>query len=195
VFLLALTQARHEEDLRLLQGIARQDRAALGRFYDLYAPLLFPMLVRLLRAEHEAEDVLQETFVQVWMKASLFVESRGSVYTWVMTICRRRAIDRLRSKGPEAGQTADLSSGMDVADTSPGGDPLLATISAEHAGIVRSALAGLPEEQRVAVELGYLEGFSQSEIAEKLGVPLGTVKSRMRLALMRLRTVIRERLH
>jgi RNA polymerase sigma-70 factor (ECF subfamily) len=140
----------------------------------------------LLKDADEAEDVVEETFWQAWRKASSYEPSRGAVSTWLLTIGRRRALDRLRAKGRRREESMTQSSVL--ADIASGAsDPLQQVEGSERRSHVRAALRELPDEQREVLELGYFQGLSQTEIAEMTGQPLGTVKTRMRLAMQKLR--------
>jgi len=173
-------------DNELLKAIARSDESALGSLYDRYRVILFGLLVRILNSREEAEDVLQEVFIQVWRRAAHFDESRGRAFTWLVTVARSRAIDRLRvlaARGrlTEAAKRDEWASVSD-ADTD--------AFYAERSEIVRRALQEIPEEQRVTLRLAYFEGLTQSEIAARLGTPLGTVKTRMRAGMVKLRELL-----
>jgi RNA polymerase sigma-70 factor (ECF subfamily) len=162
----------------LLIRLAAGDQQALGEFYDLYAGLVNGLALRILRDTSDAEDVVQEVFVQVWRQASRFDPSRGTPEAWLCTMARTRALDRLRrrvSRREEAEEQAPAPTGVP---------------RTEEGIAVRKALDGLSPEQRKALELAYYEGLTQSEIAERLGEPLGTVKTRIRTAMMRLREVL-----
>ena len=181
------------EDAELLRALARGDEAAFARVYDRYSPILFGLLLRILRSRAEAEDVLQEVFLQVWQRAHSFDAERGRAFTWLVTLARSRAIDRLRSTGSReraalrsAEESPPESEAREWADH--------AAIRAERAEAVREALAELPEEQRQVLLLAYLEGMSQSEIAAAKNQPLGTVKTRTRSALRKLSESLRLRL-
>jgi RNA polymerase sigma-70 factor (ECF subfamily) len=175
-----------ETDVELLHAVARGDEAALARLYDSYRVILFGLLVRILNSREEAEDILQEVFIQVWRRAKDFDEKRGRPFTWLVTLTRSRAIDRLRLLG--ARQRLAASAERERTDESS--DALTDTIRGTQKEVVRRALAELPEEQRHTLLLAYFEGLTQSEIAAKLGAPLGTVKTRMRSGMTKLRALL-----
>lgn len=171
-------------DEALLRRLADGDREALGRAYDRYAGMVNGVALRILRDTADAEDVVQEVFLQVWRDAARFDPARASPQAWVCMIARSRALDRLRRRRArredEGGE--EIASGTAAAPTSP-----VLTMA------MRSALDTLPEDQRRPLELAYYEGLTQVEIAARLAEPLGTVKTRMRTGLMRLRDVLSER--
>ena len=168
--------------------MASGDDSALAELYDRHARLLYALALRIVREATDAEDVLQEVFSQVWRQASRFDTSRGTVVGWLVTVTRSRALDRLRRRRarPETADGDQLATEM--ADPSEGVDVQLVTT--EQAERVRVALASLSDDQRVPLELAYYEGQSQSEIAATLSVPLGTIKTRIRQALRRLRDAL-----
>jgi RNA polymerase sigma-70 factor, ECF subfamily len=174
------------DDVALIRRMADADETALGALYDRWFRSLYSLVFHLLKDADEAEDVVEETFWQAWRKASSYEPSRGAVSTWLLTIGRRKALDRIRAKKRHKedpigndGAFADLPS----TDPNPSED-LEGSELREH---VRLALNELPEEQRQVLQLGYFRGMSQSEIADFTGQPLGTVKTRMRLAMQKLR--------
>jgi RNA polymerase sigma-70 factor, ECF subfamily len=177
-------------DVKLLHAIARGDEGALARLYDAYRVILFGLLVRILNSREEAEDILQEVFLQVWRRAGDFDEKRGRPFTWLVTLTRSRAIDRLRLLA--ARQRLAAAAERDQPDQAS--DAFSDTVKSGQREIVRQALAELPEEQRQTLMLAYFEGLTQSEIASKLGAPLGTVKTRMRSGMIKLRTLLGTRL-
>jgi RNA polymerase sigma-70 factor (ECF subfamily) len=182
------------EDAGLLRAVARGDEAAFARVYDRYGAILLGLMLRILRSRPEAEDVLQEVFLQVWQQARSFDPARGRAFTWLATLARSRAIDRLRaldSRDRAAQRSAE--DGKLPAAEQPGWAEEEA-IRAERAEAVRAALAELPEEQRQVLVLAYLDGMSQSEIAAAKNQPLGTVKTRTRTGLKRLSEALRSRL-
>jgi RNA polymerase sigma-70 factor (ECF subfamily) len=162
----------------LLRRLTTGDHKALGEFYDLYAGLVNGLAIRILRDRAEAEDVVQEVFVQVWRQATRFDPHRGSPEAWLCTIARSRALDRLRRR---------TSRREEVSTAAPGA---VALPRSDEALAVRKALEALSPDQRRALELAYYEGLTQSEIAERLREPLGTIKTRIRTAMIRLREVL-----
>jgi RNA polymerase sigma-70 factor (ECF subfamily) len=180
--------AAAEADRAAVLRMARGDHDALADLYDRHARLLYSLALRIVRLQADAEDVLQEVFAQVWRQASRYDTNRGTVIGWLVTLTRSRALDRLRRGRARPQATDGEQRAREVPDTSPGID--LTLVSAEQAAAVRAALEALPENQRVPLELAYYEGLSQSEIAVKLDTPLGTIKTRMRQALLRLREAV-----
>ena len=183
-----------ELDAELLRAVARGDEAAFARVYDRYAPILLGLMLRILRSRPEAEDVLQEVFLQVWQQARAFDPARGRAFTWLATLARSRAIDRLRAV--DSRERAAQRSAEDGRPPAAGSEGWAeeGALRAERAEAVRAALAELPEEQRQVLLLAYLEGMSQSEIAAAKNQPLGTVKTRTRTGLKRLSEALRSRL-
>lgn len=176
-------------DADLLRRIARGDEESLAELYDRYRTILFGLLFRILGNRTEAEDILQDVFVQVWQRAKDFDENRGRAFTWLVTLSRSRAIDRLRSLGSRsrvADEAAKETSDVIV-------DAVEDAINNERGEVVRAALKELPEEQRAALLMAYFDGFSQSEIAELTNTPLGTVKTRMRTGMTKLRELLAPR--
>jgi RNA polymerase sigma-70 factor (ECF subfamily) len=173
----------HDNDIDLLKAVAAKNDAALGQLYDRYRLILFGVLMRILNNREEAEDVLQEVFLQVWRRAVDFDENRGRPFTWLVTLARSRGIDRLRSLASR--ERVAVAGASEMPDEVS--DAAADAIRSERVGAVNSALADLPEDQRKPLVLAYFDGLTQSEIATKLGVPLGTVKTRMRTAMIKLR--------
>ena len=177
-------------DVEILRAVAGGDEQALGQLYDRYRLILFGLIIRILRSQPEAEDVLQEVFLQVWRQASSFDETRGRPFTWLVTLARSRAIDRLRSLGSR--ERAGLEAAREVTDSIS--DAATDAVKSEQAETVRRALSQLPEEQRRTLVLAYFEGLTQTEIAERLKAPLGTIKTRMRSGMIKLRELLGERM-
>jgi len=162
-------------------------RDDFGAAYDRYAPVVYGLLIRILREPGDAQEVLQETFLAAWTDAGKFDPSRGSELAWLIAMARSRGIDRLRAKQrrglreEEAGREISIvRSNVDSAESDP-------VAFREIRVAVRSALQELPEAQRSALELAYFDGLSQSEIATRLSEPLGTIKTRTALAMKKLR--------
>lgn len=173
-------------DVELLKAIAARDEAALAQLYDRYRTILFGLLMRILNNREEAEDVLQEVFLQVWRKAADFDESRGRPFTWLVTLARSRGIDRLRSLA--ARERVAEAGAREVSDEIS--DAATDAFKSEQRGLVSDALAKLPDEQKSPIMLAYFDGLTQSEIATRTGAPLGTVKTRMRTGMIRLRELL-----
>jgi len=174
------------DDVALLKAIAGKEEKALSQLYDRYRVVLFGLLVRILNNREEAEDVLQELFLQVWHRAGDYDSNRGRPFTWLVTLARSRAIDRLRSVASRE-RVATESAREATEEVS---DAVADAVRSEQRGIVTSALSQLPEEQQRALVLAYFDGLTQSEIADRLGAPLGTVKTRMRAGMIKLREML-----
>ncbi len=174
-----------KELLLVLERMGRGDHAALAKAYDLIGGAVFSLAVRMMRDRQAAEDVTQDIFVQVWRQSAGFDTSRGSGEAWIMMIARSRILDRLRSRS--AG--IRMKSVGDALPDAPAAEdwPEDMAIAREEAVAVREALRELGEDQRVAVELAFFEGLTHTQVAERLGVPLGTIKTRIRLGLLRIR--------
>lgn len=173
-------------DVELLKAISRGDEKALGEIYDRYRVILFGLLMRILNNREEAEDVLQEVFLQVWRKATDFDENRGRPFTWLVTLARSRGIDRLRSLA--ARERVAVAGTRDESEMVS--DAAADAFRSEQRGLVSSALSQLPEEQQRPLMLAYFDGLTQSEIATRLDAPLGTVKTRMRTGMLKLRELL-----
>jgi RNA polymerase sigma factor (sigma-70 family) len=173
-------------DEDLLAAVARSDEAALGELYDRFGRVAYGLALRILRDTALAEDAVQEAFLQVWRSADRFEAGRAKASTWVLTLVHRRAVDLVRREGRR--RTEPMASAPEP--SGPGADEAAVTRSRRE--IVRDALRRLPEEQREAIELAYFGGLTQSELAVRLGQPIGTIKSRMFAGLQRLRGLLDE---
>jgi RNA polymerase sigma-70 factor (ECF subfamily) len=176
-------------DRALLQQVALGNSAAMRTLYERCAGRAWAVTLRILGSRADAEEVLQEAFLEVWRRAREFDPSRGGVETWVMTIARTRAIDRKRSMGTVARVAEEAAAEPPPVSATPV-DPSESAEQGQERARVAAALRELPPEQRQVVELAYFEGLSQREIAERTGDPLGTVKTRARLALEKLATLL-----
>jgi RNA polymerase sigma-70 factor (ECF subfamily) len=172
----------------LIERVMAGDESALSAIYDRYSAMLFGMLIRVLEDRGAAEEVLQDLFLQLWRNAGQFDASRGSLPAWLMVIGRNRAISRLRGRRDcELLEEKDGDYAINFASAQNIEDEAVRT---ELARSVTAALAKLPAEQRRAVELAYFEGMTQSEIADRTGCPLGTVKTRVRTAMQSLKLIL-----
>jgi RNA polymerase sigma-70 factor, ECF subfamily len=170
----------------LLSRIAeKRDRAAFAALFDAYAPRVKSFMMRKGASSEQAEDLVQETMIAVWSKAQMYVAERGSVTTWIFTIARNLRIDRLRRE--KTSLYTDIDD-YDAESNEPQQDDALGRLQED--GYVAKALAQIPQEQRELLILSYVEDLPQSEIATRLQIPLGTVKSRMRLAYRRMRKLL-----
>ncbi len=176
--------AAEASDEELVRSIADRDEAALAALYTRYRPLAFALAVRVVGDGGRAEDVVQDAFLSIWRKAATYAPSRGSAKTWLSSIVRNRAIDIVRATRERAVQD-DEELLLGLRDPEP---PVFDQVAAALDGeVTRRVLHQLPSEQREAISLAYFGGLSHSEIASRTGLPLGTVKSRVRLGIQRMR--------
>lgn len=182
------------DDTRLLERMAGGDEMALGSLYDRHAVAVHSLVSAIVRNEADAEEVTTDVFVQAWSSAARFDPGRAAVTTWLLTIARSRALDRVRSRGRRVLRLEHAAEreGSELASpvSNPGADPDVHVERVELKETLRAALDGLPAPQREALELAYFGGYSQSEIAERLATPLGTVKTRIRTGMMSLRDTL-----
>ena len=173
------------DDGDLAKRLQRRDPAALGELYDRYGKLAYSLIYRVVRDGGVAEDLVQETFLRVWNRAQGFDAERGALGPWLLAVARNRAIDYVRSSG---GKMARGAMELEYAEQPAVFVNFEADVlSQDRARRVRAALGRLNENQRHVIELAYFEGLSQSEMAERMGQPLGTVKTWVRAALKNLR--------
>jgi RNA polymerase sigma-70 factor (ECF subfamily) len=174
----------HFSDEALLALVSRSDERALGELYDRYGRVAYGLALRILRDRSLAEDAVQEAFLTVWRSAGSFAAERAKPSTWLLTLVHRRAVDLVRREERRRTTSLDTTNveGAEGTDDE-------ATLRSRRR-IVQDALRQLPDEQREALELAYYGGFTQSELAERLGLPLGTIKSRMFTGLRRLRDLL-----
>lgn len=183
-------------DDELMARLGRRDLAAFEALYDRYGDLVYSVSLRIVGDTYAAEDVAQDVFLRVWRRPDQFDVGRGRFVTWLLSVARNRSIDQRRSQSRRLRHEA-LPSGDEEEDVLPGDserdDPALAAVLSEERAAVRRAMEGLPPEQKLAIQLAYFGGLTQQEIANKLGQPLGTVKTRVRLAMQKMRVALQER--
>jgi RNA polymerase sigma-70 factor, ECF subfamily len=178
------------DEAQLLARIARRDRQAFSQLYDRYSGILYATIFRVLNNADESNDVLQEVFVQIWDRAGAYDPALGKPFTWAMTLTRNKAIDRLRALKRRYSFMEELTLEME-AETRHRPFAGSELFSNDQSALVRAAVATLPLEQRQAIEMAFLGGLSQQEIAESLNQPLGTIKARIRRGMLRLREALK----
>ncbi len=175
-------EPRVEDDAALLKRVGSGDQSAVATLFDRYSGMVYSVALRVLRDSGQAEDVMQDIFVQIWRKPEVFVSGRGSLGAWLVVVARNRAIDALRRRRPtEAVEDVVLMSSTDLAS------------EAERNSLmekVRTVMHTLPAEQKKSVEMAFFDGLTHTEIAAQTGDALGTVKTRIRLALISLRKAL-----
>jgi RNA polymerase sigma-70 factor (ECF subfamily) len=177
----------HLSDEALVALCARSEQSALAELYDRFGRPAYGLALRILRDEALAEDAVQESFLAVWRTAARFVPDRGKASTWILTLVHRRSVDIVRREERRRADTLDQSPEQASRDTVE--EEAWLRLQRER---VQEALGKLPDQQREAIELAYYGGFTQSELADRLGQPLGTIKSRMFMGLARLRELLGE---
>lgn len=183
-------------DEELMARLAGRDMRAFEALYDRYADLVFSVALRVVADPHVAEDIAQDVFLRVWRRPDHFDVHRGKFVTWLLSVTRNRSIDerrtysrRLRREAmPPGEEEDDVLPSTDARD-----DPAEMTVLSDERIAVRRAMEVLPPEQRLAIQLAYFGGLTQQEIANKLGQPLGTVKTRIRLGMQKMRGALQER--
>ena len=184
----------------MLENTGRGDRESFRQLHERYAGVLFSTAYQVLNDQAEAQDVMQDVFVQIWDKAKLYDRSRGKPLTWALTLTRNKAIDRLRSAQrrhrlkDEVEKETAVSEQRGAGDGQTGGDSSEKVYALEKGRIVRNAVLQLSNEQRQAIEMAFFGGLTQNEIAHRLAEPLGTVKARIRRGMIKLKDLIEPRL-
>jgi RNA polymerase sigma-70 factor (ECF subfamily) len=177
-------------ELDLLARVARRERAAFEQLYDRYANILYATAMKFLKEDADAQDVVQDVFIQIWDKAKLYDPAKGKPLTWALTLTRNRSIDRIRAIQRRTRLRDDFEKET-VLDESAGVREALSGVDAsEKSQILRDAVGRLSPEQRKVIELAFFGGLTQSEVADRLGEPLGTVKARARRGLMKLKEIL-----
>jgi len=173
-------------DHAALERMARGDHDALAELYDRHGRLVFSLALRILRDQSDAEDIVQDVFSQAWRQAARFDRSRGAVVAWLLMMTRSRAIDRVRARRamPASAGDPDQAFGL-IPDAADG--PERVALTTERAARLKEALDTLPLIQRLPIELAFFEGLTHVEVSERLEVPLGTIKTRIRLGLMKMK--------
>ena len=182
-----MARSQLQVDQEMLRRIAAGESAALGELYDRYGSLSYGLALRIVGNAGDAEEIVQDVFLHVWRQSERYDPARATLAGWILMLTRSRAIDRLRARQarpPLAAHDLDWSHG--ASDNQE-----VAAITKEAATRVKAELEALPQAMRQAIELAYYDGLTHSEIAERLQEPLGTVKSRLRAALLRLRDTLR----
>lgn len=181
-------------DVELMAGLEARDTQAFETLYKRYADLVFSTCLRVLGDAQLAEDMTQEIYVRIWKRPAAFDPTRGKFVTWLLSVSRNRAVDEIRSRGRR--RKHELGNVVDVEERPSGKereDPLFNAVLADERAAIMDALVTLPEEQRRAIEMAYFKGLTQQEIATALKQPLGTIKTRIRLGMQKLKTFMQAR--
>ncbi len=185
-----VTEAIEDEWSLVLARVAAGEQAAIGELYDRFARPLYSVALRMLSNNgREAEEVVQDVFVSVWKKAGTFEPGRAQVFTWLMVMTRNKCLDRLRAKSrriPTADLLTEEAQERDIRED--GRTAVEEIYDRERSTTIRSAVEKLPEDQKEVIDLAFFSGLTHSEIAEKLGISIGTIKSRIRYGVQKLRT-------
>lgn len=179
------------DDEELMQRLFYKDLAAFRTLYDRYANLVYSTSLRVLRDSHMAEDMVQEVFLRIWRRPDSYLPQKGRFATWLTSVTRNRAVDAIRSRNRRYRYetSSPEEQEIDVPDAA-GEDPALTAELADQRRLVLAAMKDLPQEQRQVIELAYFGGLTQQEIADLTGQPLGTVKTRIRLGMQKLRAAL-----
>jgi RNA polymerase sigma-70 factor (ECF subfamily) len=182
------------EPRELIERIVARDESALDELYERFSGALFAVILRIVKSREDADEILCGVFLQVWNKADSYDLARGATYTWLLSLARNRAIDRIRSKAWKNGTRNENDPvEWDGMVNESAENPLEAVVLSERAATVRATLREIPAEQREILEIAYFEGYTQSQIAERMNLPLGTVKTRMRDGMKRLQGLLKGR--
>ena len=182
-----------KRDTAMIYRIAQKDVSAFQEFYRTYSGLVFSTISNVLNDHQDSEDVMQEVLVQIWQKAHLYEAAKGKPLTWVTTMARNRAIDRIRSKQRRSKLNTDFEQEHKVVQPEFDESTADLVLTSERQSIVRGAVRGLTTDQREAIEMTYFNDMTQAEVAEELHEPLGTIKARIRRGVSRLETMVKAR--
>lgn len=183
-----------DADTALLNAIGQRDVVAFQQFYRKFSGLLYTTIHRVLNDHQDTEDIMQEVLMQVWQKAHLYEPAKGKPLTWITTLARNRAIDRIRAKQRRSRLNDDFEQESRTVQPEFVEDTSDLLISKESDSVVQSAVMELTPDQREAIQLAYFKGLTQNEIADQLNEPLGTVKARIRRGVQRLEQVVKRRM-
>lgn len=181
-------------EISLLRKIGEGDRASFRELYERFSGVLMAAAYKVLNDQTDAEDVLQDVFIQIWDKASLYDPRRGKPLTWALTLTRNKAIDRLRSAQRRYRLKDEVEKEYKAVDQKEEVDSVDQVYALEKGQMIRQAVASLSKDQQVAIELAFFKGLTQNEVAEKLGEPLGTIKARIRRGMIKLREMIADKI-
>jgi RNA polymerase sigma-70 factor (ECF subfamily) len=187
---LAIRDIQAAADEAIVGAIAGGSADALGQLYDRHGAVCYGLARRIVGQPDVAEEIVQDVFAQVWREAARYARDRATVAGWLVMLTRARAIDRVRSRRARPDAAAGVALSAVPPPTAADPDPEAAALTAAEAHSVRQALIALPDQQRALLDLAYYEGLTHSEIAERTGIPLGTVKTRLRAAMLTLRDAI-----
>jgi RNA polymerase sigma factor (sigma-70 family) len=180
-----IAQTKTIEESVLIERLCRRDPSALDYLYDHYSGALYSTVLRIVRKEEVAEEVLQDVFIKIWDRMASYDSSKGRLFTWMLNIARNQAIDKTRSKEMSQGRkTDDIDHLVNRIDRQESAESSIEAIG------LKEVLTKLPEDQRFVIDHLYLKGFTQSELAEEFNIPLGTVKTRTRMAMKELRSIL-----
>ena len=192
-----MSQAPEPDDraveLDLLARVAKRERAAFEQLYSRYANILYATAMKFLKEDADAQDVVQDVFIQIWDKAKLYDPAKGKPLTWALTMTRNRSIDRIRAIQRRTRLRDDFEKETVVDESASLREALSGVDAGEKGQILRDAVGRLSPEQRKVIELAFFGGLTQSEVAERLGEPLGTIKARARRGLMKLKEILGEK--
>ena len=189
-----MSQAPETDDraveLDLLARVAKRERAAFEQLYSRYANILYATAMKFLKEDADAQDVVQDVFIQIWDKAKLYDPAKGKPLTWALTMTRNRSIDRIRAIQRRTRLRDDFEKETVVDESASLREALSGVDASETSQILRDAVGRLSPEQKKVIELAFFGGLTQSEVADRLGEPLGTVKARARRGLMKLKEIL-----